>query len=254
MDSKHNTSSAVSRFLPGSRSFDAISRGEALFARKGRRTKQSKMATIGKPVRKRRRVGSASASSTAKLALSKVRRMERKQEVKVFDVLVNAIAGVGSTGDIRSLALMSQGNLVSQRQGDSIAPFFLKVRLSWAGVAASTIDVYRTIIFRDMRQVVSTVPTVSQVLSSNSPLSQFNVINRTRFKILFDRTFTIHNDVGILPVFVAIMNIKLRLSMSFSGAATTSIKKNGLFMLNISNVGANEPTVTFGSRLLYNDS
>ncbi len=205
--------------------------------------------------RKRRRMTSSTrkrSKSDGAMALRKVRKLEQKREVKLFDSSAQ-ITTIGTTGDIRSLALIAQGDLFNTRDGDHISPFRLKVNLQWLGVAAATGEVYRTIIFRDRRQVTSTVPAVLDVLVDGHPLSMIRASTRTRWKILLDQTFTRPSDTGSFQSFVTKADLRLTMVMGFQGAAATSINKNGLFMLNISNRGAQEPDVFFRSRLLYND-
>lgn len=203
--------------------------------------------------RKKRRYGSHNAMHVAKTALSKVRKLERKQEVKFFDNAVTNIATVNSTGDIRSLALIGEGNAVNSRDGEKISPFFLKLRLNWQGVTGGTTDIYRTIVFRDLRQIEGGTPAVSDILRDTSPVSQFNTDTRGRWKILYDETFTSANDSAIRLNFVTIVNVKLTLPMTFADGLATSISKNGLYMINISNLAANLPAINYSTRLFYND-
>ncbi len=195
-----------------------------------------------------------SATTMARKALSISRKLQRKQEVKAFSHPLTTIASVANTGDIRSLALIAQGDLVSQRDGNKISPFFLKLRLNWLGLAADTVGIFRTIIFRDKDQIASNVPTVLDVLEENNALSQINLVSRHRWKILYDRTWTQSNVADLRLNYVDIIGLKLTLGMSFIGAANTGISENGLFMLNITNIAANLPSFTFTGRLFYNDN
>lgn len=235
-DSKHAQPVVVSR---GRRSLN-------------RHTSMAMRAFRNRPVArfaKRRR----SDSSAGRLALAKVRKLERKQEVKIHDIAVNTLANVSNAGLIRDLALIAQGNTLDARDGDFIAPFLLNIRMNWTGDAAATTGVYRTIVLRDKQQEATVTPSVANVLASTSPLAQFNLLNRNRFKILYDRTFTGVNDAAIRQSWVQIIRLKLTLPMQFRGAATTDIQKNGLYMIVIFNNNANMPDVTFSTRLFYND-
>ncbi len=193
-----------------------------------------------------------SASGVARLALSKVRNLERKREVKMVD-LAATIASVGSSGDVRSLADIGQGDLFDKRDGDHVSPFKLELRLQWAGVAAAEIEVYRTIILRDRRQVTSAIPALTDVLVSGSPLAMFRASTRTRWKILYDQTFTRPSDTSSRQSFVINLSIRLNLLLGFEGSGAASWNKNGLFMVNVSGAATNLPAVIFRSRVLYND-
>ncbi len=202
--------------------------------------------------RKRGRYGNA--SSIARKALSKVRKLEKKQEVKMFDINLTTIVTIGTAGDIRSLALIAQGDGRDARDGNAISPFFLNLKYQWQGVAASTLDMYRTLIVRDLRQIASTVPAVLDVLQEAHPLSQLRFDTRKRFKILYDMTYTAPNDATVALSYSASVKMQLKKTMTFSGAASTTIETNGLFMINLSNLAANQPQFRFTSRTFYNDN
>lgn len=190
----------------------------------------------------------------AKLALSKVRRLERKIEQKSFDILQTTIGAVGSAGDIRNLALIIQGDSRNHRDGNAISPFFLSMRYHWLGTTADNTGVFRTIIFRDMRQVLGAIPVVLDILTEATPLSQWNYSFRGRFKILYDRTWTQSNDTAIRTNYNDVIRIRLTRKMTWNSGVSTALVSNGLFMINITNLPANEPSFTFTSRLHYNDN
>ncbi len=198
--------------------------------------------------RKRKRVG----SSIAKLALKKVRKLERKLEVKTVEFPITTLANIANTGVISNFTLIAQGDDSGLRDGLKITPFELKINFQWLGDAASVDDIYRTIIFRDMRQVDSVVPTVPNVLAENHPLARFTLVNRTRWNILYDETFTSSNDAAVRLCFVRLLRIKLKGQMIYTGAANTTISKNGLYMLNVASVNS-LPNFVFNARLKYND-
>ncbi len=193
------------------------------------------------------------ASSTAKKALREVRKLQRKQEVKVHDV--NAvILNVTTAGDVRNIALIAQGDGVNQRDGDRISPFWLNMRFQWVGDALGVVEVYRTIIFIDRRQVASTVPSVLTVLSAATPLAMINSQNRNRFSIIFDQTFTRPSDTSSRQSFVGIVKTKVNIqSMQWADATAATLTKNGLYMLNITNSSGNDPDFIFYARMFYND-
>ena len=224
---------------------------------RGKRTSSSVFARMPYGKYKRRRKyrrkkrGSHTAYHLASQAMTKVRRLERKVEVKNFDIVVNSIATVPLTGVIQNIALIAQGDTSILRDGNFIAPFRLDLMVRWHGRVAADDEVCRTIIFRDMRQVADTVPAMLDVIVSDTPLALYNVLNRSRFKILFDETWTHANDAAIRTSFLTNTSIKLYAKMGWNGAATTDIHLNGLFMINVA-IGT--PTVTFATRLYFNDS
>ncbi len=197
------------------------------------------------------------ASSTARLALSKVRKLERKIEPKILDVTAGAFATVTSSGSATdSLCGIAQGDGLSTRDGLKVSPFFLKVKLLWAGVALGVNDAYRTIIFIDQRQQDSVIPGIADVLQGTAPfgvLAMYNSLFRGRFKILFDHVWTGATDPSIYQNFYAAVSIKLTKNLLFSGSAATTVNKNGIYMFSVSNLTANLPSMSYTSRLFYND-
>lgn len=210
--------------------------------------------TTGFRSSKRRKV-SGSAKSIAKQALAKVRGLERKQEVKVYDINLTTIANVSTAGDSRSIAAITTGSLINNRDGNQISPFFMKMRLQWHDTVITNTNVlYRTIIYRDLRQVGGEVPAVLDVLTVGNPLSMIVQSNRKRWKILFDRTWTRSKDSLTSNSFVAVIGLKLSLPMRWSGAASGAHNMNGLYMINLTNLAADTPSMTFTHRLFFNDN
>lgn len=167
---------------------------------------------------------------------------------------LTTIAMITTVGDVRTVSNISQGDALTQRDGEKVSPFFLTLRFQWRGQALGVNDIYRTIIFYDKRQVVSTTPAITAVLQELHPLAQYNTQNRGRFGIIYDQTFTGVNDTLLRNSFVGIINRKLNFPMQFAGATSTAVVKNGIFMINISNQGLNPPDFIFTLKLMYNDS
>ncbi len=197
--------------------------------------------------RKRRRVTVSSNLSR------RVKKLERNQEVKMFDLPVTVISNVGAAGDIRNLAVVVEGDGNSNRDGLRIAPFYLTLNYQWLGKILAIQEIYRTIILIDKRQVASTIPAVTDVLQQANALSQYNIANKGRFKILFDQSYGQASDATIANSVVGNIKRKLSMPMGFAAATGTSQTLNGLYLLNISNTTANLPDFGFSSRVFFND-
>ncbi len=218
------------------------------------RNTASKMSTFRRRrtfSRKRKRTSSA--ISVANLALRKVRKLQRKTEVKYADIGLVTIASISTSGDVTAFSNVGQGDGVGQRDGDAISPFMLELNFQWFGTALAVTELYRTIIFIDRRQVESTTPSVATVLKSLDALSTIKGSVRTRFTILYDEMFTRPSANDVHQSFARSLRIKLNMQMRYKGVVSTDIVKNGLYMLNISNSTGNLPSFNFHSRLLYND-
>lgn len=80
--------------------------------------------------------------------------------------------------------------------------------------------------------------------------------NRYNTKFLADETYVVGNVSEIWGHEVK-LNIPLNFDIEYSDGATYStIKKNGIYLLFVSDIGAggNVPTLRYQSRLLYNDA
>lgn len=206
---------------------------------------------------KRRRFAGKNPSFTAKLALSKIRKLERKQEKKFHEIALTTIVDVSDIGVVTPLCLIAAGSGIVNRDGNVVAPLFLLMTFRWIGVAAATSEIYRTIIFKDRKQVASTTPTVLEVLRLAHPLSLFATENIGRFQILYDQCFTGPGDASVLQSYAVKLRIKTYGTMGFINNLATSISENGIYMLSVTNqtvVGGTEPSVNFTSRLVFTDS
>lgn len=201
---------------------------------------------------KRRRTG---ALVVAKKALRIARKIERKSELKVVDTTaVGSTISPTNTGLITDFTLIGQGDGNSNRDGTKISPVRLQMIMQWVGDVKSSGDIYRTVIFIDRQQIASTPPTYLQVFKENGSLSQYNHSNLGRFKILYDQCFTSNNAIDVRISWLQKIDLKLSLPMLWVGSASSSISKNGLYMINVSTNTGDLPLVSFSTRFAYTDT
>ncbi len=198
--------------------------------------------------RKRRRTGGL------KKVMKRVRKLEKRAEVKKDDRALNSFGLVLNTGQVQNWCDIAQGDDRDERDGNKITPFRLTIRFNWLGQAASTAEVYRLIVFQDRQQVVATTPTVAQVLQSSGALSLYNEDFLKRWKILYDNMWTGANDANIRLSFIGLITIRGLLPIIYATGTGTDVTKNGLYVLAITNVASNAPTLVYSSRLFYYDS
>ncbi len=202
---------------------------------------------------KRRRTGSA--YKIAKKALSGVKKLRKAIEVKVHDIAVNTLTLIGTAANIQSLGQIAGGSTFITRAGNSVTPFFYKLRFAWQGIANATKEIYRVMIFQDKKQVIATIPTLANVLASGSPLAQFNVLYRKRWNILYDQTFSMPSDTAIASSIAVILSGKMKGQIRWNSATATDHTLNGLYMLLITNqAGTDRPSFEYSFRLFYNDA
>lgn len=191
------------------------------------------------------------ASPTAKKALSLVRRLNKAQEVKMFDHTVG-VNTIGVNGVMFNLSDVLEGGGFFQREGKAIFIFKLDVRWVISTDPSDIVTLCRIIIFQDRRQVSGVQPLPATILAELHPLAQLNTVHRTRFKIFQDTTFNV--DDNATKAFHGHLVAKMQVKAEFSGASATSWTTNGMYMLAISNESTNLPSLSFTSRILYNDN
>jgi len=117
------------------------------------------------------------------------------------------------------------------------------------GTASATL--MRVIIFYDTQQVSDTVPAVTDILDSDimGPISRVTI---GRFKILLDKTFCLDNISNKQFVFNKFFNIQHH--VRFNGTLGTDVQKGGIYMLTISDEGANTPTLVSNIQTAFYDN
>ncbi len=188
-----------------------------------------------------------SAIKIAKKSLRRVKRLERKVEVKVFDVAVNNITPTVA-GLITHINAIVQGDGIVQRDGLSANCIGFKLIYQ---INSTIINSIRVMIVRDNRQVESTDPSVLDVILSADPLSQNSRVNPKRFTIIYDRLHEMDpDDTSRLARRIF---FKKHFQMRWVGSTGTSQTKNGLYLLTNTDAAANQPTLRFSFRMWFVD-
>ena len=175
------------------------------------------------------------------------------EEIKRVDT--TSTGTITNAGTVTSLSLIAEGNDYNQRDGHSIKAISLEGRVNASSYNASTNNVLRWIVFRDLEQS-GTQPTPAQLLESvagaYAPVSSFQHDNTERFEILHDQSVAVSYD---RPAVLS-MGLKLGCHVRFSGttAADASNKEGHLYALMISADGANGPALNAYYRLSYVDN
>ncbi len=202
--------------------------------------------------RRRRRRFTKKHLSVAKRALRKVNRLERKvrPEMKIHDfdivLLTPAVAGI-----VTHLNVVAQGDAQEQRDGLQCHGVFMSLRYSIQNDTAAPASITRLILFQDLRQEDSTNPILLDVLLAADVMSQRSRVNPKRFKIYFDRTYNL-TTTGKL-VHTKVFNRKINVRMGWLAAAGNTQNKNGIYLISMSNLAANLPTLRFSWRLWFTD-
>lgn len=184
--------------------------------------------------------------SVRKLAIKEA----KMKETKFLDAAANGTT-VTTTATVNGIFTLPVGTGDSQRVGNRVwmKSFFL--RLAVTPNATAGLNFLRFIVFKD-RQCNGSAPAASDLLtSSTNYLSPLLMDNNMRFKILFDRIYTVDSDATGAQVDKVYR--KLKFPVEFQDTTSAAIS-NGLFILMISDQATNGPTVSYQSRLKYTDA
>lgn len=124
-----------------------------------------------------------------------------KGEQRYYDYVLPD-AGIDTSGYIHSLTLMGTGDINGSRDGTTVVPGWIEARLFLEGQEAAELNKVRIIFFQDKGSGALGTPLVADVLQPADTYSTtiapvfapYNRENRKRFKILYDRVFSVANE------------------------------------------------------------
>lgn len=162
---------------------------------------------------------------------------------------------VSNAGQITNLSAIAEGDDVSQRKGNSILARSLYLQADVVGNAVNTTNMLRCIIFQDQENT-GTDPTVADILqftgSALAVESPLNIDHIARYKILLDKKFVFTTTGHMRTNFKKYLN--LHTHIKYTGTASTDIYRGQIYILWISDVATNDPSVTWNARLGYYDN
>lgn len=208
--------------------------------------------------RKRRRTtfskrsSSKSASFTARRAMSMVRNLQKKQEVKTF-YSPHSIFAVPTIGTVTQLNDVNIGGLANNRDGNSISIFRIQVKyLMFSDPTVLDIS-FRIILFIDTKQVLGVKPLPPDILQSVNVTSFPILRDRTRFQYLADHAFTLNSaSKGATN---GMMDVSKKIISTFDGTDGQSINNNGVYLLILhTEQSAALPTMTLDCLVSFNDN
>jgi hypothetical protein len=187
-------------------------------------------------------------------------------ELKVIENASAAINPVLAAGNVVAYNLVAQGTDFTNRIGRQIMNKSILFRASVQNNQANDTpgDIVRImLIYDDQPNSAVAVPAVTDILTTADIFSGINLNNRDRFKVLYDKRFTLPSGVysaGTLTVGSPVPKyvekfIKLNHPTIFSGTGGTiaSIGSGSLLMLNLSTQNT-ATTLTHYARVRFTDS
>lgn len=198
-------------------------------------------------------------SGKSKNMYSRLKKLEaaiRKMSPEVKNFYRNDQTTVPDyTGAIYNLAAIPQSVGPQGRIGNRVHAIRYKAKLDFLLVPSPQgSQSIRCIVFRD---VSNTQTLASQVLDFNGTVNavnaNYNDEERTRFKIVYDKAFNLSNFAGGKPDFRIHINKKLNFNIDYEDSSTT-VNKNNLKMLLISDITPTASSFSVVHELMYTDS
>lgn len=185
----------------------------------------------------------------AKTALSLI-----NTERKFHDV--SQSANVTAAGSIDMLNIISQGTTDSTRVGDSIKAYNFLLRLKLEENSSPVPACVRFILIKDHEPRATGIPAVSDVLEAVSVVSPLNKEHGTRYTILKDWMVSLSPNGKQITHKKIFRKLNFHMHYKGNAGASTDAESNSLLLLYISDqsTSANQPVLTYRSRLRYIDN
>lgn len=188
-------------------------------------------------------------------AVSKALR--KTEEVKNIDVTSTGLA-VSYAGTQVALIAVAQGQANGQRVGDNVRVRSAHITLTWA--IADATNIVRCIVYQWHPLSTGSAPVPGSILEHTSDalaaISPYVVNNDGDYSILYDKTIqlsAVSRPAATVDFWIT-GNKFLKRDVHYS-AGSSSVQKNGLFLLFVSDSSAAaHPQVIFHARMRYTDS
>jgi len=188
---------------------------------------------------------------------AKIRRIQEGygHEMKTHD-LFNNTAG-STTGVIFGLSLIAQGDTSLSREGLQIKPKNMQYRFRITQNTGATTSFVRIMIFRDKDQTGVSLPTVTQLMESDSVDSFTEHDTRPRFTILRDMVIPMSiNGASRVHFIKGMINLGKRSKIWYLGTAASqgSQGKNNLYCYVVSSEAVQTVNLSLNFRLRYTEA
>lgn len=188
-------------------------------------------------------------TSTNQKPRKKMKKSLNRKEIKFADFL--NIVAVGPLGVIEDLTRIAAGTTISERVGLSINVKNIFGRMIFTKDPAAEVTNIRCIIFKDKQQINGATPVITDVLQGSSVVSSYSMQSKGRFEILWDKNIDLKAGSNQTETFK--INLPVADTMQYSGTANTTIQKNGLYVLFLSNATLFIPSCDYNLRIKFTD-
>lgn len=191
--------------------------------------------------------------SEGKQALALAKKVARMVNVEYKRDITTFNAAVGWTGTITNLCNPTQGDGVTNRDGDSLKLIRCSGRIYCTMNASATNTVVRVIMFRGKNENGTTYAP-NDILYTTTGQMVFNpkeYTNRFQTKVLMDRTYSL-SSTGKSNFYINV-NQKLFGHINFETGGT-GIENGGLYLLLVGSEQLNTPTVAYTLTTSFTDN
>jgi len=190
----------------------------------------------------------------------KIKKAEKKHEELKFLETSQTAFSVSSTPTLQNLSVVPQGVTVTTRVGDSLEVKALELKYFLYQVNVNIVTTVRVIVFFWRPNVTLLAPLASTVLQATggTQVTAFPSFDyRTQFKFIYDETHSMAGIVASPTGISSVSSFKITLTnmakkQIYSPGSTGS--NNALYIMFMSDVAANEPTITYNARLTFVDA
>lgn len=187
-----------------------------------------------------------------------------KPEKKYVDVALTLTNVVDANGGVIHLTQIAQGDTQSTRTGNAVNVTDVKIGLNidrGASLGAANGHV-RIAVVVDKEQVADTSPVGSAIFTSADPICpRPNLDNLERFRILYispnlDAQMAKLGTETLVPTRSNLVEYQWsgNLKVSYNGAATTDIEKNGIYLVVLSVFNSDAIDTSGTARIGYTDA
>jgi len=194
-------------------------------------------------------IGSQSANLKANLALQQIADIQGKLNVEYKRADISSSLNPGTAGAILDITQIAQGDGDQNRDGLQCKVVSVRTRWQLTQHASATQTFVRMMWFIDNEQD-GAAPTPSEVLEDVDTSGLPNYVNRKRFSILKDVTYSL----GDQTIADGKWYRKLNMIANWETTTAASHRNNALYFLYCSNEASNTPTLVIRHRTRFLDN
>jgi len=194
--------------------------------------------------------------STQALKLARKALRALNSEVKWLDTINLALA-ITSTESIIPLTNIQQGVTSETRIGESLKLMSIHFRGQMFGDPAIAVSQVRLVLVQDMQTngALYTNSDLFENVSANADLvTQRNLKNKHRFRILMDRTYSMQNTGNLCHDINFYQKLSMLIRYKSNNGDITDLSSNSLTLYAVSNRTTDAPDLNYSIRLRFVDN